>query len=291
MDPYGLQLPQWTFRLLTAIPGATKAYWKFIGYCTQQLEKRVKDHDKADPDKPDIIHILIDHYNSSDNKKELWPLMCGDSRLMIVAGSDTTATTLSHLFYHIADKPDWQEKLRQEVLEARNKKNTPERTIPDTILKELPILDGMIHEALRLNPPVPSGVWRQAPPEGVMIGSTFIPGDAVIQMPQYSMGRCKYSHHRHTFPSYLLLVPQISYKLRLTPQQQKTTSSIPTNSSPNAGTPSPNSSSTRTPLLPSPQAPLVASVETWRTWRSAHSRHKSWINSRSRLRPGRMAPP
>ena len=39
------------------------------------------------------------------------PLIQADSRLIIVAGSDTTATTLAHLFYHIAADPGIAQKL------------------------------------------------------------------------------------------------------------------------------------------------------------------------------------
>jgi len=40
-----------------------------------------------------------------------------------------------------------------------------------------------------LNPPVPSGVFRETPAEGVNIGDVYIPGHTVIQMPQYAMAR------------------------------------------------------------------------------------------------------
>ena len=84
-----LELPQWLFRFLGAIPGAAKGYWQFIDFCTDELNKRIKNHEKADPDKPDIIHNLIEHYNKTDTKKALFPMLAGDSRLIIVAGSDT----------------------------------------------------------------------------------------------------------------------------------------------------------------------------------------------------------
>ncbi|KAK5082012.1 hypothetical protein LTR05_007154 [Lithohypha guttulata] len=191
MDPLGLQLPVWFFRTLAAIPGLAAGYWKFIAFCTQQLENRIAVHGKTDPNKPDITQSLIDHYlkSSPENKKELWPMLCGDSRLIIVAGSDTTAATLSYLFYHIASKKDWQEKLRKEIQDIKASTKSTERTIADQSLKDAPVLNGMINEALRLNPPVPSGVFRQTPPEGVTIGETFIPGNSVIQIPTYVMSR------------------------------------------------------------------------------------------------------
>ena len=42
MVPLGFMLPTWLFRVLTAIPFATRGWWKFIGYCCQQLEERMK---------------------------------------------------------------------------------------------------------------------------------------------------------------------------------------------------------------------------------------------------------
>lgn len=193
MDPLGLQIPHWLFRLLLAIPGLTAGYWKFVNFCIQQLETRVKNHDKVDPNKPDIANVLIEHYNASENKKDIWPMLCGDSRLIIVAGSDTTAATLTYLFYHIASKPEWQQKLRKEIQDIKAKNSLKEKIIPDSMIKDAPILNGMINEALRLNPPVPSGVFRRSPKEGVMIGNTFIPGNTNIQIPQYALSRCKYA--------------------------------------------------------------------------------------------------
>lgn len=192
MDPIGLQFPSWFFRFAVGIPGAAAGYWKFIDFCTKELEERIKMHGKTDPDRPDITQALVEHYNKSDNKKELWSLLCGDSRLIIVAGSDTTAATLSHLFYHIASKKEWQDKLYKEVQEIKRENESTDSTLPDLWLKDAPILNGMINEALRLNPPVPSGVFRKTPREGITIGETFVPGNTVIQMPMYVMSRCEF---------------------------------------------------------------------------------------------------
>jgi cytochrome P450 len=52
-------------------------------------------------------------------------------------------------------------------------------------------LNGVINESLRLHPPVPGGVYRLSPPEGLRIGDHFIPGDINILTPTWTIQRCK----------------------------------------------------------------------------------------------------
>jgi hypothetical protein len=109
----------------------------------------------------------------------------GDCALIIVAGSDTTTTTLTHAFYHLARSPQVFSKLRKE-LDAFYKPSTDSEF---RLLQEAPYLNGVINETLRLHPPVPSGVLRVTPPEGITINSTYIPGGVTISVPNYSLGR------------------------------------------------------------------------------------------------------
>jgi cytochrome P450 len=50
-------------------------------------------------------------------------------------------------------------------------------------------LNGVINEALRLHPAVPSGLLRLTPPEGITVGETFIPGECTVGAPGYTLGR------------------------------------------------------------------------------------------------------
>ncbi|KAJ9611707.1 hypothetical protein H2200_004891 [Cladophialophora chaetospira] len=185
MKMLSFQFPNWVFRLLTAIPGAAADHFRFLNYCSQQLEDRMKKQGKMKD--PDITHTLIEHYNAGDpeSQKAQLPMLQGDSRLIIVAGSDTTAATLVHLFYHIATQKNLIDRLREE-LDGLVK---PGEAIDHIKIQDAPILTGSINEALRLNPPVPSGVFRQTPQGGVEIGGVHIPANTVIQMPQYVMAR------------------------------------------------------------------------------------------------------
>ena len=67
-------------------------------------------------------------------------------------------------------------------------------------LKLMAHLNGMINEALRLHPALPSGGFRETPPEGLTIAGRFIPGNVVVSAPRYSLGRRKWKFaHLATF--------------------------------------------------------------------------------------------
>lgn len=53
----------------------------------------------------------------------------------------------------------------------------------------VPYLDWILQETLRLKPPVPQGVLRLTPPEGVQIDEVFIPGDVIVAVPTYTIHR------------------------------------------------------------------------------------------------------
>ena len=61
--------------------------------------------------------------------------------------------------------------------------------VSDQSLKHLGHLNGVINEALRLHPPLPSALQRLTPPEGLQIGDTYIPGNVTVWCPQYAIGR------------------------------------------------------------------------------------------------------
>lgn len=84
-------------------------------------------------------------------------VVMSDTGLTIVAGSDTTATTLNALFCYLLQNEHAYKRLQKEIDDTFP-------TIQDDLdpkkLAAMPFLSACINEALRLMPAVPSGSRR-----------------------------------------------------------------------------------------------------------------------------------
>ncbi|KAE9369395.1 cytochrome P450 monooxygenase-like protein [Stipitochalara longipes BDJ] len=189
MAPLGIITPlPWAIPIFQALPQPAG-----IDQWVEFSNKQILARKKYIPEKPDIMSWLIEAENEHSDPivsdpRWLW----GDTRLVIVAGSDTSSSALTHIFYHLAKEPHIVSNLREELaLIYSPGSETEVRDIQDA-----KYLNGIINEALRLHPPVPSGLLRQTPPEGIMIGDKFIPGSVTVSTPTWSMGRLESCYER-----------------------------------------------------------------------------------------------
>jgi len=90
-----------------------------------------------------------------------------------------------YLFYRLASEPQHAQVIREE-LHGISSIYHPQA------LKSLNHLNGAINEILRLHPSVPTGGYRESPPQGMHIAGRYIPGKTTIVAPRYTMGRRTY---------------------------------------------------------------------------------------------------
>ncbi|KAK2020376.1 cytochrome P450 [Colletotrichum zoysiae] len=96
-----------------------------------------------------------------------------NSGLLVVAGSETTATALSGATYLLATNSDALARLKDEVRGSF----ASEDEIDFLSTARLGYLHAVLEESLRVYPPVPAAVPRRTPPGGSKILGQWIPGN------------------------------------------------------------------------------------------------------------------
>jgi len=114
----------------------------------------------------------------------------------IVAGKDTTASTLSWFLYMMCKHPEIQDKVAQDVWEATNiKPDMSFDEIADSITEEaiekMKFLHAALTETLRLYPSVPADKKQCLSDDTLPDGYTVKRGQQVVYQP-YAMGRMEW---------------------------------------------------------------------------------------------------
>jgi cytochrome P450 len=96
--------------------------------------------------------------------------------IFLVAGTETTATTLSIGSYLLLEYPSVMKTLKQEI-RSRYKSNA-EITVDSLV--HLEYLNAFIHEVLRCYPPVPAGFLRKVPETGADVAGVHFSGKSNV---------------------------------------------------------------------------------------------------------------
>ncbi|EIW61057.1 cytochrome P450 [Trametes versicolor FP-101664 SS1] len=98
----------------------------------------------------DIMSLLLKaNMIASEGEKHTDEELVAQMSTFILGGMDTTSNALSRILHLLAQKPEVQERLRQEILEARGGDD-----IAYDDLVKLPYLEAVCRETMRLYPPV-----------------------------------------------------------------------------------------------------------------------------------------
>ncbi|KKK17042.1 hypothetical protein AOCH_004422 [Aspergillus ochraceoroseus] len=116
--------------------------------------------------------------------------ICNDAQSFIIAGSDTTAATLTYLIWSVCREEAIQAALVAELKGALAGPGAAHtEIITDTQLRDLPYMNRVITEALRLYPAVPSALPRVVPEKGATMAGYWIPGGATVSTQLYTLHR------------------------------------------------------------------------------------------------------
>ncbi|KIW86126.1 hypothetical protein Z517_01520 [Fonsecaea pedrosoi CBS 271.37] len=160
---------------------------------TQTVERR----QASGRNRPDYIDALM---TTKDGVEPLTQTeIIENAALVLIAGSETTATALSGATYLLCKHPRVLKKLQDEVRSAF----MTESEINLDNVSRLPYTMAVIKEVLRIYPPTPMSNSRVTPPEGNVICGEPLPGNTYLNIFQWT------SHHN---PKYFadpdLFVPE-----------------------------------------------------------------------------------
>ncbi|KAH8690113.1 sterigmatocystin biosynthesis P450 monooxygenase [Talaromyces proteolyticus] len=105
-----------------------------------------------------------------------------ESGNLIVAGSDSTAITLTYLIWAILSRPTLQKQIEDEVAQLTD-------GYDDITVEYLPLLNAVMMESLRLYSSTQGGLPRVVPKSGATFRGFFIPGGTTVSTQSYTIHR------------------------------------------------------------------------------------------------------
>lgn len=136
----------------------------------QLSREKVTSRLEKSNERPDFFANILKHNGTA--KGFSVDEMVSNGSTLIVAGSETTATLLSGVTYLLLKNPDVLAKLQHEIRSAFTK----DEEICFDSCNKLEYCLAVLTEALRLYPPVPTGLPRIVDSQGDMIEGNWVPG-------------------------------------------------------------------------------------------------------------------
>ena len=152
-----------------------------------EANKRAQERAQAGREaKKDFFHYLLNAKDPETGKGLSTPELWGEANVLMIAGSDTTSTTLAATLFYLVRSPAALAKLTAEV---RGAFSEVEEIVSGTRLNELVYLKACIDEALRLAPAVPGAIPREVMDGGAVVDGVFLPAGTDCGTPVYSIHR------------------------------------------------------------------------------------------------------
>ncbi|KAJ7696718.1 cytochrome P450 [Mycena rosella] len=136
-------IPEFLLRLALHLPfGPLPAVLGFKTVTEKLMEEKAQEFKTDAGDKHDLLNII------RSGKTDILPSqIVHQLPLFLLAGQDTTAAVLSWAFYCLAQNPEFQQNLRQEILSS--KFNSQEGELE---YDNMPLLNALLKETLRMFP-------------------------------------------------------------------------------------------------------------------------------------------
>lgn len=166
-----LQIP-WIGKYVYPSATEEKGMGRLLGFAQKMVGERFLPDAKNRISKPDMLGSFINHGLTEEEA-------VSESMLQILAGSDTSAAAIRAIMLFVMTSPLVYNKLQAEI-DSFAASLSPEAIISDSQARELPYLQAVIREGLRIFPAGPGTMPKKVPPEGDTVNGVFVPGGTKI---------------------------------------------------------------------------------------------------------------
>ncbi|KAK4545768.1 hypothetical protein LTR36_002722 [Oleoguttula mirabilis] len=181
MKPYAKYIPDAFFYK------GVEAVQNLAGIAIARVDARLAAAERGEIQRVDLLARLMQGKDENGNKMGRSELTA-EALTQLIAGSDTTSNTSCALLYHCLMHPEVVKKLQAELDQA-----LPSNDVPQFAqVKDLPYLDMVIQETLRIHSTSSQGLPRVVPPgPGVEVAGHHFPQGVVLSVPAYTMHHSK----------------------------------------------------------------------------------------------------
>ncbi|XP_058080868.1 cytochrome P450 78A5-like [Magnolia sinica] len=152
----------------------------FVGRIVEEHRKKRRGDGGGDDGEEDFVDVLLDleeedRLSDSDMIAVLWE--------MIFRGTDTVAILLEWILARMVVHPDIQSRAQSEIDAVVGKS----RPISDSDIPNLPYLQSIVKESLRMHPPGPLLSWARLAIHDVHVGNNFIPAGTTAMVNMWAI--------------------------------------------------------------------------------------------------------
>ena len=181
IKPYAKYLPDPFFSK------GIEAVENLAGIAIARVNQRLEAAEKGDVQRVDLLARLMEGKDENGNKLGRAELTA-EALTQLIAGSDTTSNTSCALLFHCLKHPKVVKKLQDELDQALASDDVPSYDH----VKDLPYLNNVIQETLRIHSTSSQGLPRVVPPgPGVDLARHHFPQGLVLSVPAYVMHHSK----------------------------------------------------------------------------------------------------
>jgi cytochrome P450 len=151
----------------------------FLDYFPFPVEKLFREHIieniklRENNPNPDILQSLIDSEDPETGEKLTHEEIARECMILLLAGMDTTAITLTWTLYMLLKNPEIYKLVEDEVLEKFPNFNEP--ISYEKATTSLKYLEAALLESMRMHPVASGGVPRVVPEGGITANGHFLP--------------------------------------------------------------------------------------------------------------------